>query len=538
MDADGFDRDGVRVEWSNGAAAAPARPVELRGAAAELKAAGNAALRAEDFGAAEESYTRALAEDLAAPEAAVLYCNRALCRIYQQRFETAAADAYTAAELRPAWPKPYYRLAQARLELGEYRLAMAACRRGEGLLEHAGAFGKDFGPLMDKISLVAALNGSLAGFDGRLLEVRSAGEEAFLGREAPSNPLFDERPDKLKVTLEDTLDGLVSGGHAASAAADRARRDVVRDARRSFRSVREALEHAKDGDRILLLRGIHNTGGATADVDKRVLICGEGTMEETEFDARANSPVFRITRNAVVQNVKIDMTGFREALMVTGDHLVQPVVENCRITCSGDDAVNVAGKAAPFFRRCNFSARKCCVKVMDSCAPEFLDCRMADSEHQGLKAFDAATPTLRRCLIKGNGEEGVVVMDRAAAHLHDCIIEGHGAPAVDVSDAARAYLDRCVLRDNVGGLWLWDKSRAEVRESRLEGGKSFAVLADAGARATVGGSTVEGTVHATEEAWEGIYNESNAFEDAARTAELPLEEGAFKYEYDQFTRKQ
>ena len=77
-----------------------------------------------------------------------------------------------------------------------------------------------------------------------------------------------------------------------------------------------------------------------------------------------------------------------------------------------------------------------------------------------------------------------------------------------------------------------------MRESRLEGGKSFAVLADAGARATVGGSTVEGTVHATEEAWEGIYNESNAFEDAARTAELPLEEGAFKYEYDQFTRKQ
>jgi len=73
---------------------------------------------------------------------------------------------------------------------------------------------------------------------------------------------------------------------------------------------------AKDGDRILLLRGIHNTGGATIFVDKRVLIRSEGTLEETTIDHRGNSPIFRITRNAVLQNVDIDMTGFRESLYV------------------------------------------------------------------------------------------------------------------------------------------------------------------------------------------------------------------------------
>jgi hypothetical protein len=36
--------------------------------------------------------------------------------------------------------------------------------------------------------------GSLAGFDGNVLEVRSAGEDAWLCKPAPANPLIDQ-PD-------------------------------------------------------------------------------------------------------------------------------------------------------------------------------------------------------------------------------------------------------------------------------------------------------------------------------------------------------
>jgi hypothetical protein len=41
---------------------------------------------------------------------------------------------------------------------------------------------------------------------------------------------------------------------------------------RSYRRLKDALADAKDGDRILMLRGIHNFSGETCEVHKRVLI--------------------------------------------------------------------------------------------------------------------------------------------------------------------------------------------------------------------------------------------------------------------------
>ncbi len=142
-------------------------------------------------------------------------------------------------------------------------------------------------------------------------------------------------------------------GTRAAVAARRKKEALEKTSMQSFRSLKEAVAEAKDGDRNLLLRGIHNTGGATIFVDKRVLIRSEGTLEETTIDHRGNSPIFRISRNAVLQNVDIDMTGFREALFVSGGPAVCPVIEHCRFRCSGDDAINVAGQARPVFRRCH-----------------------------------------------------------------------------------------------------------------------------------------------------------------------------------------
>ena len=59
----------------------------------------------------------------------------------------------------------------------------------------AGDHSRAFEPLMDRITHVAALAGSLAGFDGHVLEVRSAGEDAWLCKPAPSDPLIDQ-PDE------------------------------------------------------------------------------------------------------------------------------------------------------------------------------------------------------------------------------------------------------------------------------------------------------------------------------------------------------
>ena len=510
-----------------------------------LKGEGRAAVAAGDFAGAGEAYTRALELLGAGPGGgdpgarAVAYSNRAHCWLARGNFELAAVDASSAAELQPEWPKPLYRLAQARLGLGEYPAAVAAARRGEALLAAAGDCSREFAPLLDKIAVVAALNGSLAGFDGRLLEVRSAGEEAWLGRPAPENPLYDEPQGRLAATVEDWA--AASAGHQASAAAalvaERGRRE-----RLSFRSVAEALEAARDGDRVLLLRGTHNTGGRSARVDKRVLICGEGTLEETKVDARSNAPVLRITRSAVVQNVHIDMVGFRESVLIEGGPAVTPVLDGCVVACSGDDAVNVAGQAAPFLRRCELEARKRGLKFMDSARGEVFDCCVRKAGGPGVQVFDGASPTLRRCRIAEGAAEGVVVMDGGRAALIGCTVEGNKGPGVDVSGGGAVSLEGCRVRGNVGGVFLWDQGCGELVDCHLAGGPSFPVLADEEARVAAGGCEIEGNVHVAESAWEGLAGAGaaapNAFVDAPGACELPRETGPFKFEADQFLRKQ
>jgi len=470
---------------------------------------------------------------------ATAHSNRSHCWLALGCFELAASDASSAAELRPQWPKPLYRLAQARLGLGEYPAAVAAARRGETLLEASGDCSREFAPLLDKIAVVAALNGSLAGFDGRLLEVRSAGEEAWLGRAAPENPLYDEPQERLATTIEDW--GTASVGHQASATAALVAQRGGRE-RLSFRCIADALESARDGDRVLLLRGVHNTGGRSTLVDKRVLISGEGTLDETKIDARSNAPVFRISRSAVVQNVYIDMVGFRESVLIEGGPSVTPVLDGCVVTCSGDDAINVAGQAAPFIRRCELEARRRCLKFMDRAKGEVFDSCVKKAQGPGVQVFDAAAPTLRRCRIVEGDAEGLVVMDAGRATLVGCTLESNKGPGVDVSDGAAVTLEGCRVRGNVGGVFLWDRGCCHLIECQLEGGPSFPVLADENARVIAGGCEIVGNVHVAERSWEGLAGGGapapNAFTDAPGACELPREAGPFKFEADQFLRKQ
>lgn len=45
----------------------------------------------------------------------------------------------------------------------------------------------------------------------------------------------------------------------------------------------------------------------------------------------------------VLRNIDLDQTGFREALLVDGPSSVHPLVQGCKLRCSGDDAVNIGG---------------------------------------------------------------------------------------------------------------------------------------------------------------------------------------------------
>lgn len=57
----------------------------------------------------------------------------------------------------------------------------------------------------------------------------------------------------------------------------------------------------------------------------------------------------------MIQNLDIDMVGFREAVHIAGELDVLAVLDNCGVRCSGDDAVHICGKAQPLIVKCNIS---------------------------------------------------------------------------------------------------------------------------------------------------------------------------------------
>lgn len=98
--------------------------------AATHKKAGSAAFGAKDMKTAEKAFTRAIAYDNTDH---VFYSNRSACRVTENDYRGALADARACVRLKPDWAKGHNRLATALYGRGEYIAAEAACDAGLAL---------------------------------------------------------------------------------------------------------------------------------------------------------------------------------------------------------------------------------------------------------------------------------------------------------------------------------------------------------------------------------------------------------------------
>jgi hypothetical protein len=629
------DDSGCRVVWDSGrAAAAAGKPsiqapdlateeqAQAAAAADALRARGSEHFRAGDHAGALALYSEAAAllesdggggTDAHPALLAALHGNASAALLRLGRPAEAAAAALRAAAAAPAAPKPIFRLAEAQAAARRWGAAVAAARRGEALCRPSAEGRTEFSPLLDAIAVAAAAAGSPAGYDGRRLEVRPAGAEAWLGRPAPHVPALDGPLDDDSALPGDDLDGDGSNGSAeeppalpapggegdagavvGSGAAPKklplvakppppapagdalatwsAARDVAATARRartSFRCLREALAAARDGDRILLRAGVHNGLGESVEVSHRVLIEGEGGgggKHAAVIDQRANAPTFRVTAaGATLRGFELDQTGFREALLVTsldgagagagssgkgpassfpgnaGLELARgALLMDLTVKCSGDDGVHVSGHAAPRFVRCALGGKRAGLRAAGAAAPRLDRCALEGCGEQGVAAQERAAVTLADCVIKDCGAEGVMAMSDASARLERCVIAGCKGPGADASGAARLAVAGGSIAGCVGGAFIWDGAAAELRGAALGGGPAHALLLDGAAAVDARRCRIQGTVHASDAAWDaGLLTEGrdNEFESPAAATDFPPEAGPFRFEPSPYVRR-
>ena len=551
-----------------------------------LRQRGNAALNTGDADGAIELYTRALdalgetqgvcscpfislqlscnatrlldARSLGAcsDAAAKLYANRAQAQLRRRCWEHALSDSKAALRLQPGNAKAWHRLALAHLHMQHFADAARAGRAGQRVLDASNDRGPTFRELLDQVSITAALHGDMAAFNGRTLHVRSAGEDAWMCQIAPPSPEDEDGTLLLSHQPESVLAGKDLGVWAgtaafspdgalqvarAEAAALLARRRAEGAKPLSFRCVQDAMAAAHDGDRIVLLAGHHNAAGTPICVNKRVLICGTGAFGDVTMEQRSNCPLMRITSAAVIQNLSMELCGFRECLLFEGDARNTALMQDCSVRCSGSHAIVVAGATQPTLRRLDVSAQAAGMLTLERSSPSVLNCTFKECGAQGIRACDASTPKLKACMISKAKAEGVVVMDQAAVHLTQCRITFNAGPGIDVSAAGAVTCVQSHIISNAGGAFLWDAGTAQLEDCHIDGGPHHSLLAD-GASTCVHAKAcvIIGDVLGTRpESIASVTSEMRGnTRRRAMSATLPPEEGPFKFEADRYTRKQ
>ena len=273
-------------------------------------------------------------------------------------------------------------------------------------------------------------------------------------------------------------------------------------------------------------------------------------MREASIDARNNSPVFRIKRNCWIRNVEFDFTGFSEAIRTESDSQSSfefiknptPLIERCAIKCTGADAVVCASSSHPTFRDCSFEAKKCGVRVCDTSEVFVVDCKFTNCQTQGLRVTDSGAVKCSSCVFSENLHEGIVATMSSKVTLTSCSIHSNLGPGVDTSNDAFVKMKNSKISNNTGGVWAWDTSNVEIENSKVDGGTSHAILIDENATCVcVSDTVITGVVHCNDSIRRQItpgLDISCVLVNPDTPTDLPNETGCFKFEHDQYTRKQ
>ena len=221
-----------------------------------------------------------------------------------------------------------------------------------------------------------------------------------------------------------------------------------------YTSLREALENAAPGARLIVRPGIYNEG---VIVDKRIEIIGDGPVEDIIISSVDSSCIQMRADYAVVRDVTLrgrarGNTSFFAVDIPQGKLLL----DQCDITSDTLSCVAVHGATAdPLIRRC----------------------RIHDGADSGVYFFDDAVGTLEECEIFCNANVGVAITERANPIVRRSrIYDGNNAGVVVWKDG-RGLIEACEVYGNrLAGIGISEGGNLTVRTCRIYEGENSGVF--------------------------------------------------------------
>lgn len=213
-----------------------------------------------------------------------------------------------------------------------------------------------------------------------------------------------------------------------------------------FRTLREAVQHAPTGARIVLSQGTY-TGGVT--LNRPVELVGDGAVADVVVDGGAQAAIRISSSDVRIRGLTLRASdsadsGVRAVLEVSSGACD---IDLCEVQADSRDGIYVAGSGSqPAFRRIRVLAGGRHGVLFDSDAEGvFEGCVVIGSKIAGLVISDKANPIVRRCTIDAPSRRGILVTENGRGLVERCRVAGGQDSAVELAKGSETIFRRTVF---------------------------------------------------------------------------------------------
>jgi parallel beta-helix repeat protein len=219
----------------------------------------------------------------------------------------------------------------------------------------------------------------------------------------------------------------------------------------AYRTLGEALQHARTGGRVLVRPGMYKE---SLTLPKTVEIVGDGPVGEIILESPDGNCLVMQADLARVRGLTLRCaagSSNRERYAVHVPH-GQLILEDCHITSDSLACLAATGaSAAPTLRRCKIhGGASAGVLVLDKATAVLEDCDLAEHALAGVECRRGGHASLRNCRVLTCAQAGVLAHDGGKATLDECDLDDNAVAGVECRENGQVSLRRCRVHNGRG----------------------------------------------------------------------------------------